>query len=122
MTDIPLDPQKTENFENKMVDILNLSSAGMMISIGHRTGLFDIMAEMEAADSDQIAQKANLNERYVREWLGAMVTTGVVEYHHTDKTYTLPPEHACRLTRAASPNNLSVYTQYISVFGLHPVS
>ena len=31
-------------------------------------------------DPDEIAEAAGLDERYVREWLGAMVTAGIVEY------------------------------------------
>ncbi|HEU5260751.1 MAG TPA: hypothetical protein VFU41_04905 [Gemmatimonadales bacterium] len=42
--------------------------------MGHRTGLFDVMSKLPPATSDEIAARAVLNERYVREWLGAMVT------------------------------------------------
>ena len=37
------------------------------------------MAEMPPATSAQIAARADLDERYVREWLGAMPDAGVVE-------------------------------------------
>ena len=60
---------------------------------------------------------AGLNERYVREWLGAMLTAGVVEHEPGSGTYTLPPEHAARLTRAASPANLALQAQYIPFLG-----
>ena len=60
---------------------------------------------------------SGLNERYVREWLGAMVSSGVVDYDARDGTYALPPEHAAFLTRAATPANLAVYAQYISLLG-----
>jgi 2-polyprenyl-3-methyl-5-hydroxy-6-metoxy-1,4-benzoquinol methylase len=58
-----------------------------------------------------------LNERYVREWLGAMVVGRVVEYDPEDGTYYLPQEHAAWLTRAASPNNIAVTTQFIPLMG-----
>jgi DNA-binding IclR family transcriptional regulator len=82
----------------------------MMIqtSIGHRTGLFDAMANLDPSTSEQIASAANLNERYVREWLGAMAVGKIVDYDPEDETYYLPPEHAAWLTRAASPNNFAV--------------
>jgi 2-polyprenyl-3-methyl-5-hydroxy-6-metoxy-1,4-benzoquinol methylase len=88
-----------------------------MTSIGHRTGLFDAMAEMPPATSAQIAAGAGLNERYVHEWLGAMVAAGVVEYVPDAGTYVLPPEHAARLTRAATPANFAVFAQYIPLLG-----
>jgi 2-polyprenyl-3-methyl-5-hydroxy-6-metoxy-1,4-benzoquinol methylase len=107
----------TEAFTGKMTDAINGAALTLMTSIGHRTGLFDTMSRMEHATSAQIAKVAGLNERYVREWLGAMVTAGVVEYEVAHRTYWLPPEHAAVLTRASSPNNLAVTTQWIAVLG-----
>ncbi len=47
----------------------------MLISLGYRTGLFEAAAAGPAT-SDALADRAGLQERYVREWLGAMVTGG----------------------------------------------
>lgn len=77
-----------------------------MLGIGHRTALFDTMAEMPPSTSVEIANRASLNERYVREWLGAMVTGGIVNYDASTAKYHLPPEHAGSLTRAAGPANM----------------
>jgi len=43
---------------------------------------------------------AGLQERYVREWLGAMATAGIVEYDSGRGGFRLPPEHAAMTTRA----------------------
>jgi hypothetical protein len=107
-----IDQAKAEAFAGQMVGILNGSILAFMTSIGHRTGLFDKMAELPPATSQQIAGAAGLNERYVREWLGAMVTGRIVEYDPSNKTYRLPPEHAASLTRAAGPNNMSNFMQF----------
>jgi 2-polyprenyl-3-methyl-5-hydroxy-6-metoxy-1,4-benzoquinol methylase len=88
-----------------------------MASIGHRTGLFDAMSGLPPSTSAEIAKKAGLNERYVREWLGAMVTAGVVEVDPTSTRYVLPAEHAACLTRAAAADNMAVLTQHIAVMG-----
>ena len=58
-------------------------------------------ARSAASTSQEIAARAGLNERYVREWLGAMVTSGVVDVDPQSLRYQLPPEHAAYLTRAA---------------------
>ena len=42
-----------------------------------------------------------LTERYVREWLGAMVTGGIVEYDPAAATYSLPPDTRGRADRRA---------------------
>lgn len=111
------DTVKAETFAGLLIDTLNKSSLSLMTSIGHRTGLFDVMAEMDFATSDEIANKAALNERYVREWLGAMVTGGVIDYSPESKSYHLPGEHAAYLTRKAGADNIAVFTQYTAVMG-----
>jgi 2-polyprenyl-3-methyl-5-hydroxy-6-metoxy-1,4-benzoquinol methylase len=112
------DVAKAEAFGEKMVGNLNSASIVLMSSIGHRTGLFDAMAGLSApATTQQIADAAGLSERYVREWLGAMVAGKIVEYSPDTRTYRLPPEHAAGLTRAASPDNIAVLTQWIAVLG-----
>jgi 2-polyprenyl-3-methyl-5-hydroxy-6-metoxy-1,4-benzoquinol methylase len=73
-----------------------------MVSIGHRTGLFDIMRLVAPARPEEIATRAGLNERYVREWIGAMVTGGVVDFDPASNCYSLSAEHAAFLTRADS--------------------
>jgi len=113
----PFDEAKSEAFSERFLGALNESSLVMMISIGHRTGLFDTLDGRDWSTSDEIAAAASLDERYVREWLGAMVTGRVVEYRPDDRRYRLPPEHARWLTRRVSPENLAVTSQWISVLG-----
>jgi SAM-dependent methyltransferase len=112
-----LDPRKLEAFEGRMLETLNGAALALMLSVGHRTGLLDALARRPAASSSQLAAEADADERYVREWLGALVTAGVVEHDAEAGTYRLPPEHAARLTREASPANLAVPMQWISVLG-----
>jgi SAM-dependent methyltransferase len=88
-----------------------------MASIGHRSGLFDSLREKGPGTADEIAARAGLNERYVREWLGAMVTAGVIDVDAASGVYTLPPEHADQLTRTASGSNLAVVAQFIPLLG-----
>jgi ubiquinone/menaquinone biosynthesis C-methylase UbiE len=85
-----------------------------MISIGHRTRLFDVMASVSDATSADIASKANLNERYVREWLGALVTAKIVEYEPKEKAYSLSKEKADFLTRTGK-FNMATTAQFIPV-------
>jgi len=98
---------RSDAFGERMADTLNSAAIALMTSIGYQVGLFDTIARQPATTSQQIAQAANLQERYVREWLGAMVTGRVLDYDPTAKSYTLPPEHAAWLTRAAGINNLA---------------
>jgi 2-polyprenyl-3-methyl-5-hydroxy-6-metoxy-1,4-benzoquinol methylase len=117
MTSQDLDPRAAQAFVARMVDIINGGALSLMISIGHRAGLFDVMRGLEAATSRQIAEEAGLEERYVREWLGAMVTGGIVRHDPHDRSYRLPAEHAAVLTREARPGNMAVSAQWIPLLG-----
>jgi 2-polyprenyl-3-methyl-5-hydroxy-6-metoxy-1,4-benzoquinol methylase len=108
---------KADAFAERLVSALNDGALCLMTSIGHRTGLFDAMRDLPPSTSENIAKKAGLNERYVREWLGAMVTGRVVELDADGTRYRLPPEHAAFLTRQAAADNLAVFAQYVSVMG-----
>jgi len=88
-----------------------------MASIGHRTGLFDSMRDQPPLTSGEVAVRAGLNERYVREWLGALVTSGIVGVDPQSVRYQLPPEHAAYLTRAPAADNLAVFAQYVPLLG-----
>jgi ubiquinone/menaquinone biosynthesis C-methylase UbiE len=117
MTTQQIDQAKAEAFGGQMIGVLNGAALTFMVSIGHRTGLFDVMAGLPPSTSQGIADATGLNERYVREWLGAMVTGRIVEYDAGAQTYSLPPEHAASLTRAAGPGNLGGFAQFFSEMG-----
>src|SRR4029450_330664 len=111
------DSAEAEAFAERLLRALNDGGLCLMVSIGHRVGLFDAMRELPPATSDEIARRAGLNERYVREWLGAVVTSRLVDVDPESNRYFLPPEHAAFLTRAAEADNIAVFTQYISLLG-----
>lgn len=112
-----LDASKMDAFGSRLLGTLNEASLAIMISLGHRSGLFDTLAALPPADSATIAGVAKLNERYVREWLGAMLAGRIVAHDPQAGTWWLPAEHAALLTRAAAPNNFAAFMQYIGQFG-----
>lgn len=108
------DDSEAEAFASKLLGALNNSALVLMTSIGHRTGLFDHLAIMSPCTSGSLAAEAGLAERYVREWLAVMVTSGVVDYQPAAKSYHLPAEHAAFVTRS-SPTNMAVTAQFLGV-------
>ncbi len=111
------DAVKAQSFAERFLSALNSGALCLMASVGHRTGLFDVLSSLPPASSDEIADRAGLSERYVREWLGAMVTAGVIDLDPSTARFTLPPEHAAFLTRAAAADNMAVFAQYVAVMG-----
>ena len=105
-------------FAERMVRILNDAAVALMVSVGHRTGLFDVMAAMPAATSGEVAAAAGLNERYVREWLAAMTTGRIVDHDVATEAFSLRADHAAWLTRSAGQNNLAIQAQYVGLLAL----
>ena len=117
----PLTHDDIDAFAERLLELINGGSLALMISIGHRTGLFDTLAERPPTTCAELSAAAGLNPRYVREWLGAMVVGGIVEHRAgaTSElgTYRLPDAHAASLCRKAGANNMAVFTQYIGLLG-----
>ena len=106
-----------ENFSEKLTDILNYGALNLAMGIGYRIRLFDVMDTFKTPQpAAVISQKAGLNERYVLEWLGVMVTGGIVELVKDERgrdLFHLPKTHADLITRRAGNKNMGVYTQEI---------
>jgi SAM-dependent methyltransferase len=113
----PLDQDRVAAFEERLVGILNDGGLCLMISIGHRTGLFDALAETGTTTIEALAAHTGLQPRYVTEWLGAMTVGDIVDHDPDAGTYALPGEHAHLLTRATPEANIAVFTQYIAMLG-----
>lgn len=108
-----MDQGKSDAFAERMMGVLNGAALALMVSVGHRTGLFDALDGAGWVTSSELALRSGLQERYVREWLGAMTAGAIVEHDGEKLAYRLPPEHAAWLTRRATPNNLAVVAQFI---------
>jgi SAM-dependent methyltransferase len=118
MSVLAFDQARSEAFAERILTVINDGALAVMISIGHRSGMFDVMSTLPPVTSAELAAAAGLNERYVREWLAALVTGGIVDYDPHARSYQLPAEHAAWLTRASSPNNLAVTCQFIPLMGM----
>lgn len=112
-----IDQTRAEAFGGQMLSTLNGAMLTLSVSIGHRTGLYDVLSELEPATSDEIAERAGLQERYVREWLAGQLAGGIVEHDPEADTWWLPREHALSLTRAAGPNNTAFLAGSVARFG-----
>jgi ubiquinone/menaquinone biosynthesis C-methylase UbiE len=105
-------------FAERMIHMMNEAMLALMVSVGHRSGLFDVMAAMPAATSAEIASAAELDERYVREWLAAMTIGRIVDHNAADGSFSLPADHAAWLTRSAGIDNLAIQAQYVGLLAL----
>lgn len=108
--------KKTEQFSQKLSDILNYGALNTAMGIGYACGAFEALSKFdEPAPCESIAMQGGLDERYLKEWLGVMVTGGIVEVFEEDddEFYMLPKEYVPLLTRSGGNSNMGVYTQEI---------
>ena len=104
ITETGFDPSQAEAFAGQLVSIYTGAMLNYMIDLGHRTGLLAAAAQGPATSQD-LADRAGLTERYVREWLCAMAAGRIVDYDPATRTFLLPPERAACLTDG--PMNLA---------------
>lgn len=99
----PIDEQQVERCAQRIFGAYVDSMLVLMIDLADRTGMLDGLVDGPGT-SQQVAERTGLQERYVRECLGALVTGGLVEYDASSERYRLPPEHALCLTGDTSMN------------------
>src|SRR5689334_20658285 len=97
------DPALQERFVGKVVDQMSGTMTTLLAAIGDRLGLFKNLAAGGPATSADFASRTNLNERYLREWLGGMATAGYLNYDVSTKRFSLPAEHASVLAEENGP-------------------
>jgi SAM-dependent methyltransferase len=75
----------------------------LMIDLADRTGMLAALADGPGT-SDDVAARAGLTERYVRECLSALVTGGVVGYDAGTRRFHVSPEQAACLSGDEATN------------------
>ena len=70
--------------------------------IGDKLGLFAALAALGKASSVSVAQKTGLHERYVREWLNAMVASEYLEHDPQAGSYFMTPDQTAALVEEGS--------------------
>lgn len=106
-----------KQFGTKMLGIYTGAVLTELIEVGYTVGLFEA-SRAGPATSEELAERAGLKERYVREWLGSMATSGIYRYDPQSRRYELPEEHAALLT-GDSAQNVAPMSRMINHFGTH---
>jgi SAM-dependent methyltransferase len=92
-----------EAFVDRAFADLAACYGGVMVSIGHKLGLYRALAGQGPLSSHELAARSGCEERYVREWLNSQVAGGYLDYHEQSETYELPSEHVPVLADEGSP-------------------
>jgi SAM-dependent methyltransferase len=98
-----IDMAKVEAFTMRAIGDVTAGYTGVMVSLGHKLGLYKAMAGAGPLSAKEVARRASCAERYVREWLNAQAAGGYLGYHAVSDTYELSPDHALVLADEDSP-------------------
>ena len=112
-----LNADAVKQFGGRLLGLYTGSVLTKLIDIGYEVGLFEA-SRAGPATSEELAGRAGLKERYVREWLGAMATSGIYRYDPASGRYELPEEHAVLLT-GQSAQNMAPHSRILEHFGSH---
>jgi 2-polyprenyl-3-methyl-5-hydroxy-6-metoxy-1,4-benzoquinol methylase len=109
----PIDWGKVKEFAGVMLNDLGAAMQGALSYIGDRLGIFKALAGAGSVTSAELAARTGLNERYLREWLGAMTAAKYISYDPATMRYTMAPEHAMILADEKSPFFMGGFMQMI---------
>jgi SAM-dependent methyltransferase len=112
-----IDQARVQEFAGRLMETFTHGMAGLIIDLAGRTGLLEALAAGPGT-SEQLADRAGLHERYVREILGALVTSRIVTFDPSSGTYLLPAEHALCLT-SGSPVNMAPLARLNTLLAKH---
>src|SRR5579875_1058792 len=104
-----VDLKKAKDAAEQVMGDVSGMALGALCFIGDRLGLFKVLADDGELTVEQLAARCEINPRYAREWLGAMVAAGYAQYRPADHTYWLTPEYATVLADENSPLFVGAY-------------
>jgi SAM-dependent methyltransferase len=100
---VEVDGDKLNQFVFRAVEEVGASLNAALVVMGDKLGLYRALAGAGPLSAVELARRAGISERYVREWLNAQAAGGYVEYDPASGRYTLPPEQTVALTDEQSP-------------------
>ena len=108
-----IDWGKVKEFAGLMMNDLGAAMQGALTYIGDRLGIFKALAGAGAVTSVELAERTGLNERYLREWLGAMTAAKYISYDPATSRYSMSPENAMILANEDSPFYMGGFMQMV---------
>ena len=87
MLDSPIDIEKLKKLQFKVMQDVAAAAVVPLMRIGDQLGLFKKLSEIGEVSSQKFADEAEVDERYLREWLHAISAAGFVSYNKEDKTF-----------------------------------
>jgi DNA-binding IclR family transcriptional regulator len=98
-----VDETKLHQFVGQMLSDLGGAASVALVRIGDALGLYKTLHAGGPMTAAELAAKAGVNERYLREWLSHQAASSYVAYDPATQKFTLPPEQAMVFAVEDSP-------------------
>jgi 2-polyprenyl-3-methyl-5-hydroxy-6-metoxy-1,4-benzoquinol methylase len=98
-----IDEGKLNAFVGQMLSDLGGASSVALVRLGDALGLYKILQSKGPMTSVELAQAANVDERYLREWLSHQAASNYLSYDAGSAKFALPPEQAMIFANEDSP-------------------
>ncbi|HVC43867.1 MAG TPA: class I SAM-dependent methyltransferase [Candidatus Binataceae bacterium] len=108
-----VDWAEVKSFAGLMMNDIGAALQGALTYIGDRLGIFKALAGAGPVTVAELAARTSLDQRYLREWLGAMTAAKYLDYDAAGERYTMSPEHAMILADENSPFFMGGFMQMI---------
>jgi SAM-dependent methyltransferase len=101
--DMAVDEARLEALMGKLIGYMTGGALCYGIWLGDELGLYRTLAGAGPLAADDVARRANLHPRLVREWLDGQAAGGLVAYDADADTYSLTDEAVLALAQDDSP-------------------
>jgi 2-polyprenyl-3-methyl-5-hydroxy-6-metoxy-1,4-benzoquinol methylase len=98
-----VDETRLNQFLGQMLNDLGGALSVSLVRMGDRLGLYKTLHLNGPMTSGELAVKANVAERYAREWLSHQAASGYLSYDSGSSRFTLLPEQAMVFAEPDSP-------------------
>jgi Methyltransferase domain len=103
MSTTNIDEGKLNAFIGQMLSDLGGASSIAMVRMGDALGLYKTIQAQGPMTSMELAKAANVDERYLREWLSHQAASNYLSYDPATAKFALPPEQAMVFANEESP-------------------
>jgi SAM-dependent methyltransferase len=98
-----VDEAELHQFIGRMLGDLGGALSVPLVRIGDRLGLYKALHASGPMTASELAKKANIAERYAREWLSHQAASGYIAYDPETAGFSLSPEQAMVFADPNSP-------------------
>lgn len=98
-----VDEGRLNQFIGRMLGDLGGAASIAMVRMGDALGLYRALHAKGSMTCRELAQEADVNERYLREWLSHQAASNYLSYDPPSGKFTLPAEQAMVFAAEDSP-------------------